>query len=482
MFDSRVRREHIYPFLISVVVSAIVLLLFSATTSPIYNLAYSDGRVFQYVGMAIAEGRIPYVDVFDNKGPFLYFINYIAFLLDEEYGILGLQWLHLSIFFYLCFRLHQSLHSCHFYSWVLPLLITFIVRYLGDGNLTEEWSLSLLIIPLFYIIPLYQGDRTDILPSQSFFYGLCVGLLALLRLNNAVPLLAILLLWLIDFIQRKQFASLARFIAFASIGFLLPVVAAALWFYQKAGLYGIYEWIYATIIVNFVYFKNQITIPSEIPLWKILPAVFFHVIFICLCLFRHRKPSQSRLVLSLVLTFLLTYLTIGQSWYAHYQMILIPTFLVSFCLLSKNHLHLALSVLLLTSIYMCKYVVGNEWKYYQENSINTEYQQEFAQVIDMLSPAERNQLWNLNATIYHFVDVAYYQRLFPVNRVDRPSLTVDTYPQPSFVDQQPLWVIVDENDLDQQKAETHFLLQHYQSVACTHSEHRHNLSLYKRVL
>lgn len=461
-------------------VSAIVLFFFSGATSPLYNIAYSDGLVFRYVALGIAEGKIPYVDVFDNKGPLLYFINYMGLLIDEDYGLLFLQWLHLSFFIFLCYRLHQLLHAHSFYSWLLPLLLTFLIRFFDNGNMTEEWSLSLLTLPLFFILPLYQEEKRDLRPSQSFFYGLCIGLLAMLRLNNAVPLLAILLWWLIGLIRSARYVSLAHFLVFASLGFLLPVTLAAGWFYQKAGLYGCYEWIYATIIVNFVVFKS-VLLPS-IPLWKIVPVFFFHVTFVCLCLLKTCNLKQKPLVIPLVLTFVLSCLSMGHSWFGHYQMVLVPTFLISIGLFAQSRKHLILSVFLLTSLYLCKYSVSLEWWHYQEKARQEAFQKDFALVIGTIPSDQRRQLWNLNVHVWNYIDVAYQQKIFPVNRFDRPILADDKYPQPTFMFQHPAWVLVDEDDLDKESVEAQFLYQHYQSVARTSSPHRHCFSLYRRTI
>ncbi len=475
-----IRYAVIWPVLVFLLVSAAVLLFFSGSTSPLYDIPYSDGVVFRYISMAMSDGMTLYVDVFDNKGPLLYLINCLAILIHPTYGLLFLQWVHWTFFFYLCYRLHRQLYSCHFWVWVLPLLLTFIIRFFDNGNLTEEWSLLPLTLPLFFILPLYQGKNNDLLPSQSFSYGFCIGLLALLRLNNVVPLLSMLLWWLIGQIHHKQYTSLGRFFVFSLLGFLLPISIAAAWLYQKAGLYGWYEWYYATILVNIDYFFEQVHLSSPVPLWKILPVFFFHASFICLFLIKFYRLHHSSLSISLILTFVLTYLSIGQHWFSHYQMILLPTFLISFSLLFRVCRYRLFLVLLLTSSWMCKYNVFDAFWHYQHTPDNIAFHQEFTEVIDQIPPQERTQLWNLNATIFVFADVAFQQHLYPINRVDRPSLKEDIFPQPSFVSQRPLWVVVDEDDLMQLHSEAHFLKQYYTQVACTQSAFRHHLSIYRQ--
>lgn len=472
--------NHLGVALICSLVSAVILIFFSGTTSPLYNLAYSDGLVYKYVALGIENGKLPYIDVFDNKGPFLYFINYIARSINKEYGLLGLQWLNLSFFLYLCYKLHRQLKGQYFFTWLLPLLFTYIIRFLDDGNLTEEWSLVLLTLPLFFILPLYIGNKQDLCSSESIAYGLCIGLLVLLRLNNAIPLLAIIFWWFIDLVLHKEYKSLARFVSFAFIGFLFPIIISVGWIYYKAGIYGLYEWFYATIVVNVNYFIDQIIQPCITPLWKILPVFYLQGVLICVFLVWNCQSHHRRLVGSLLLTIVITYLSMGQSWYSHYKLIVVPTLFISLCLISQSQRHIYLAILLFVNLYLCKYVIKTELRHYKENSINAAFQQNFAQLLSHVPVAEQNQLWNLNATIYNFIDVAYSQKVFPYNRIDRPVIDIDKYSQPTFLDQQPLWVIVDENELDGECADALLIEQKYYLEARTLVNFRHIFSIYNR--
>ena len=61
---------------IACVVMAAVLVLFMATSnSPLYRAAGSNSSIFLTVGKAITMGWTPYVDIVENKGPLLFFIN-----------------------------------------------------------------------------------------------------------------------------------------------------------------------------------------------------------------------------------------------------------------------------------------------------------------------------------------------------------------------------------------------------------------------
>ena len=61
------------------IVSFITLLLFAISVSPISLFEGYDSCVFKQMGLAILQGKTPYVDLFDHKGPLIYFYNYTSF-------------------------------------------------------------------------------------------------------------------------------------------------------------------------------------------------------------------------------------------------------------------------------------------------------------------------------------------------------------------------------------------------------------------
>lgn len=54
------------------IISACAYLFFSPTLSPLYTIEACDSSVFKLMGRVIIHGKLPYVDIFDHKGPMLY--------------------------------------------------------------------------------------------------------------------------------------------------------------------------------------------------------------------------------------------------------------------------------------------------------------------------------------------------------------------------------------------------------------------------
>lgn len=79
-------------------VYSFVLLFFLSSDSYLYDLHYHmDSECFFICGKAWMKGMIPYVDFTDSKGPLLWFIYGIGYLLSHH-SYVGVFWI--SIFFY----------------------------------------------------------------------------------------------------------------------------------------------------------------------------------------------------------------------------------------------------------------------------------------------------------------------------------------------------------------------------------------------
>ena len=75
--------------------AGLFVFLFSCTTSPLYEhhpfWFYGDSGVFQEIGVCLLQGGTPYVDLFDHKGPVLWFIQALGKWINSQWGILLLQ-------------------------------------------------------------------------------------------------------------------------------------------------------------------------------------------------------------------------------------------------------------------------------------------------------------------------------------------------------------------------------------------------------
>ncbi|MBD5458648.1 MAG: hypothetical protein HDR27_08775 [Lachnospiraceae bacterium] len=233
----------------------IFLMYFSYMTSPLFPKCYGwDSAFFQLVGAGMKKGYLPYRDFFDMKGPWLFFIEYAGQLLwPDRVGIFLLQCISLGSALFFCQKSYRNYFKGAGLISGLAVLIPFYIVLaptIEGGNLTEEWSLPLVFLSLYLALDFIAGERETHKPLYGFVYGVCFGIIALIRITNAVMICAAVLTITIYLIKNKQWKNLLQ----NAGAFLLGVGAAFLLPLFYFGYYGeVGSMFYAVFVFGFVY-------------------------------------------------------------------------------------------------------------------------------------------------------------------------------------------------------------------------------------
>ena len=138
---------------ILVIFSFVFLLLFSYSTSPLYLLEGCDNTVFKTMGLAICNGKVPYVDIFDHKGPIFYLIQTIAESISlNRWGLFAIQFISLSISVVVWHKI-ANIYLSPKKSTFSVLLMFFMYFYLIEGGILPKNILCCLFLyryTLFY--------------------------------------------------------------------------------------------------------------------------------------------------------------------------------------------------------------------------------------------------------------------------------------------------------------------------------------------
>lgn len=73
-----------YNWLLLFLVSFCFNFIFSGSTTPLYKSMSIDSAIFQEIGLAILHGKIPYTDIFDHKGLYLYMIDALGLAINSK--------------------------------------------------------------------------------------------------------------------------------------------------------------------------------------------------------------------------------------------------------------------------------------------------------------------------------------------------------------------------------------------------------------
>lgn len=249
---------------------------------PFFEISRDSG-VFIYIGDKILAGQVPYRDIWDHKGPVIYFIDALGLALGghSRWGIWALEFVSLYFSALLC----HAILTRHY--GIGPAVLTTIAwlasipLVLEGGNLTEEFALPLqfLALALYLVLDARQPDN-----PRNLLYFVIIGILAalafFLRPNIIGIPLTITIAVIVCGILNRQLREASLRVAFILVGFVIVAIALAAYFYLNRA-FG--EFIDAVFFYNSTYtsstFRDKLSsvwggilalIPTGLSLFAIL--------------------------------------------------------------------------------------------------------------------------------------------------------------------------------------------------------------------
>ena len=314
--------------LLFIPIAVCFLLLYSFTTSPLFLNDGMDSAVFKTMGLAILKGKVPYVDIFDHKGPVLYFINALGqWMIPGRMGIFLLQVIGLSVALLYMFKTAR-LFVGNALSFIVVLFTLFVFGgIIQEGNQCEEWMMYFFTVALYYALHYIVNQSDSPHPLKySILYGLCFGMAFFIRPNDAVAMMGGLMtgiaIWLV---YRKEYKSaLLNALCFGA-GFLLvavPVVAYFAYHHAVGDLW------YGLVGFNKGYSGGVLELFTSV-IYRV--KLSLALVFITLAVLAYNSGNKRILVL-LIPILLFEYVLMGTNGFPHYYIVLLPVFCLYFAL------------------------------------------------------------------------------------------------------------------------------------------------------
>lgn len=249
---NKIKKYKEYIFLFIVVCALCLLVLYS---SPLYKgLPDIDSSVFQVMGKGMLEHKIMYKELFDHKGPIVYIINALAFLVNNNYGLFIIETIIFyigTIFVYKTSRIVLSKKASIIVN-LLYMLISF--RYFYGGNYTEEYAITFMSIAMYFIIKILHKKEMN-----KKLYWIMVGATFAINLLIKPTYISIWIAFgivqLIASIKDKKIKELIKSIGYMLIGIL--IISVPIIFYLIINN-DIKDFIDAYIVMNMKYSDSSI--------------------------------------------------------------------------------------------------------------------------------------------------------------------------------------------------------------------------------
>ena len=227
--------------------SVLFLYLFSYSTSPRYITFGDDSTIFQAVGKCWAEGLLPYVGTFENKGALLFAVDALGYLIYPRAGIMLLQIPFMYFSLLIAWRAFELFWSRRTTLAIWLLMIFWRASIFYEGNRTEEYSMPFLMAALYFFLRWLKAKTPALPPSVGFVYGLGFGACVLLRTTNGLPICCYALLTMVFLFRAGEFKNLWRNALTFCAGFAIICLPFVIYFAAHGALY---DMLYGTILIN----------------------------------------------------------------------------------------------------------------------------------------------------------------------------------------------------------------------------------------
>ncbi len=249
--------------------SACAILFVASRSSFLYPLNnWDDANSYFSMGKALFSGRLLYRDVFDQKGPYLYFFYGLAYLISHTTfaGVFLLE-LILGFFdilgFYRILRLYLS-HGTAVALAPVSFALLCASRSFWWGGAAEEICLPFLVWGLYLSLSYFQREYgKGVMPLKTVLLG---GILAGFIANIKFTLLGFFFAWMMcagfSYLGHKDLLGGIRACFVFLFGMFLPFVPWLVYFGIRHGLY---DWYWGYVYVNVFVYNESGAMEGGIP-------------------------------------------------------------------------------------------------------------------------------------------------------------------------------------------------------------------------
>lgn len=304
---------------------------FCSQLSPLYELnTWTDVNVYFTIGKGLMNGFVIYRDLFDHKGPLIFFIYGFGYLISNTsfFGIFLIEVCIYTItvyYVYLIIKLSSKPILALSVSLIFPVFYLF---YSYKGGAAEDFVLVAEVISLYYFLTYFHKKLVEHPPKYMLIHGFMFGCVFLIKLNLILFWFFPLLLIFFLLTRNKLYCSLFQNFLYLILGFLLITLPVFFYFAVNKSFDSFWE---AYIDFNILY-NSQLSsgffarLISSATSLKMRDFVFLSVCLLGFSGFIFGQFLEKRLgLLSILLSFIIQLIVIfsGAFFFSYYFLVAI---------------------------------------------------------------------------------------------------------------------------------------------------------------
>ena len=323
---------------ISEVRNIVIILLFALftcltfTNSPWIKMNFwGDSDFFSLLGKLLYQNHyILYRDVCDIKGPFFYILEYLGYVLTNDYtGMWLLEYINTALFLIVSYKISKKFLDKNLALASVVLANLELSYYLRNGNTNETFTLTMFVFALYIFIKCIEGEY---IKSKYFIViGVFFTLSSFIKLPYLTFYLPFLFTIIFIYCTNKKYNILLKWILAFLFGIVITVLPFIIYFSVNNALED---------AINCIYYYN-ISYTKFDPNNKFLNLMFLREnpsiiyissigIYIISALLLKRRMLKISLIITNTITFVLSLIVCGLSgsYFDHYYIIVYPTLLL----------------------------------------------------------------------------------------------------------------------------------------------------------
>ena len=326
----------------------IVVLFFALvglSSSPLNKgITKNDSAVFQIMGKGMIEGQVIYKDLFDHKGPIMYLINAIAYLISPQIGLFIVEILFIYIGAVFIFKTSKMFINKEISLIMSLLYLMLIFVTISGGHFTEEYAMTFTSMALYCIMKIIYMNEYE----NKVLWGVIGATFALNFFIKPTYIAVWMVFGIIQFIysiKEKKIKELLKYVFYIIIGILVVTIPIMIYLVLNND---INDFINAFFVMNMKYSKAGILQKAK-SFWLLINIyrylIYVVIGFMCnvLILFNRKLNLKNKMFITgfFIISIILT------SWaaneYKHYLIQLAPSIileLIVWCLCIKDNLQL----------------------------------------------------------------------------------------------------------------------------------------------
>ena len=343
-------RERVVVYPVLIVIAVLFLLAFALWESPLYVHWYGcDASFFSMAGRGITQGWVPYIDFFDLKGPYFFFLQALGQSIHtDRIGIWILEIPFLAASLILVYELARLFVSRIKTVFIMAIVIFMHIATLWGGNTLEEYMLPLSLLVVYMTVraalagvsngaqdsaehvtvkkvrmQLFNLDFGSLPTYVPILTGICFGIIMFSKITVAAPIAGVVIAVVLNNLVEKNWRALIKYLLLSLLGVAIAAAPIFLYFGYHHAIGRMLYSVFTFATKRSVDFSEPFNMEWEIKTFGATFAFFF-------ALFHPKKlgrPMQILLLCVSAVTYLLLHLGVP---FIYYFTTVYPVFVLAF--------------------------------------------------------------------------------------------------------------------------------------------------------